>query len=223
MTSEKGLKEREVVAEQCIDSWIRQSQEAPWVTALSSTRQYTTTISRQVPALMWTRGGECDVVLPPQKCQICKSSGYTGRRRQMHHDSTRCVNHPTWHAMTPGGLVSGLFAPSCKWKSGKFMAVSRTVSMADKWMEGANSAKKGNDAFFFSLLWSKNGRVTCLKALLYRSQEYVWAFPYMQPRIAFRCKISEITLTLNYVSLIFVLFPTQTIKACAQPGDRMFY
>ena len=46
----------------------------------------------------------------------------------MHHDSTRCVNHPTWHAMTPGGLVSGLFAPSCKWKSGKFMAVGRTVS-----------------------------------------------------------------------------------------------
>ena len=138
----------------------------------------------------------------------------------MHHDSTRCVNHPTWHAMTPGGLVSGLFAPSCKWKSGKFMAVSRTVSMADKWMEGANSAKKGNDAFFFSLLWSKNGRVTCLKALLYRSQEYVWAFPYMPPRIAFRCKISEITLSLDYVSLIFVLFPTQTIKAFAQPGRQ---
>ena len=58
----------------------------------------------------------------------------------MHHDSSRCLNHPTWHAMTPGGLVSGLFAPSCKWKSGKFMTVGRTVSVADKWMEGANRA-----------------------------------------------------------------------------------
>ena len=192
MTSEKGLKEREVVAERCIDSWIRQSQESPWVTALSSSRQCTTTISRQVPDDVSSWWGmwrcACTTKMPDlQKFRIDR------RRRQMHNDNTRCVNHPTWHAMTPGGLVSGLFAPSCKWKSGKFMAVGRTVSMADKWMEGANSAKKGNDAFFFSLLWSKNGRVTCLKALLYRSQEYVWAFPYLQAKIAFRCKISETT------------------------------